>query len=185
MNHDGHLDLITASRDNQHSHIYYNDGQTNFTNKQAFGNPADTRSIAVIDLNKDGYPEIIKGNVVGGNVIYFGSKDRQYTRTIQFSSAKEETSSLAVADVDSDGDTDILVGNFNASNYIMLNKNAGQSFEQVKLSPQKYATYDIVVADLNKDSREDILVGNSDGLSFYYLNPFPKNKKAAENGEGR
>ncbi len=72
LNHDGYLDIVEGNS-NQLNKYYLNDGHGNFPVGHSLGpstDTMDTRSIAVGDVNRDGWLDIVAGNYSQSDVVY-------------------------------------------------------------------------------------------------------------------
>ncbi|MBX2875960.1 MAG: VCBS repeat-containing protein [Saprospiraceae bacterium] len=168
---DGDQDLVLANRDKQQNYIYLNEGDGTFAKEGiAFGTGTDeTRSVAVADLDKDGWLDIVAGNIREPNVIYFGDKDHNYTRSHVLGAAEESTYHLLLADIDQDGELDIVTGNTATPSAVYFNRGKAKQFDRQALSEEEYRTYQVAVGKINDDEFPDIILANSEHLNLYYL----------------
>ena len=168
--------MVLANRDKQPNVVLLQKGRLNFDEKITFGTGADeTRSVAVGDMNNDGYLDIITGNLVGSNYVYFGN-GIHFDLETAYEKADLGTASVKVADLNQDGFLDIVNANGEDTNFAYLNSEDG-SFTKIPLDEKKkYDTYDIHLVDINGDSFVDILEANSGNLNLYYLNTFGRTK---------
>ena len=82
----------------------------NFTELIEFGNAEnETRSIDLGDFNKDGFLDIITGNLGSENIIYFSNKKLAFDKIFTFKE-KRMTASIKVTDLNQDGFLDIVEG---------------------------------------------------------------------------
>ena len=140
-------------------------------NKIPFGTGKDeTRSIAISDLNKDGWSDLILANINEPNSICFGDASMSFKNIIKLDNVKDASFSIDVADYDQDGDVDILVGNSGEPNRIYQNLGDGKSYKMMLLSSQDFDTYDIRFGDLDKDGFKDVVEENSKEVNVYYIN---------------
>lgn len=174
LNNDQLPDLVLANRDNIPNEIFINKGNRKFEKELDFGTGSfETRSVAIADMNNDGYLDIVTGNINGSNSIYLGSKNFSFMKTVAFGANDTDTYSIALADFNKDGLMDIVTGNYLKPNIVFLNID-GSRFEEINLTDMSSRTYDIVVADINSDGWMDIAEANSDDFNLFYLNIFNK-----------
>ncbi|AFM24499.1 FG-GAP-like repeat-containing protein [Desulfomonile tiedjei] len=124
VNGDTFLDVIQGNY-GQQNFVYLGTGTGDFSavTGTAIGSGTnDTWSIAVGDLNGDGFLDIVEGN--GGQINYYylgnGSGDFSGTTGTPLSSATINTHSLVVANLNGDGYLDIVEGNYDYDNYTYL-----------------------------------------------------------------
>ena len=171
MNQDGKVDLILANRDKQQNYIYLNKGNGAFDETGIpFGTGRDeTRSVAVVDLNKDGFPDIVTGNIREANVIYFGDKDLRFDKTLTIGAPDESTYHLLAEDINLDGHIDIITANNGSPCAVYFNDGKATAFKKVNITDESYDTYQIAVGKINGDALPDIILANSDFLNLYFL----------------
>ena len=92
--------------------ICLNDGKGNFENIKNFGDAKNqTIEIEVIDINKDGFFDLVTAERKSKNNIYLNNGKQNFSKAIQFGNEEDETRSIEIADFDKDGFLDILAGN--------------------------------------------------------------------------
>ena len=189
VNGDGRADLIVGNNSlgastTTPSQLYLNTGNP----LNPFGGiplaltGADyTTSLAVADVNGDGHPDLVVGQVGSGST---GEPTRLFLNSGNaanpFSSAlinigglSSTTSTVVLADVNGDGHPDLIVGNNGAPTQLYLNSgNTSNSFGGV--TPETIGgndpTTSLAVADVNGDGHPDLVVGNSGVPTRLYLN---------------
>jgi VCBS repeat protein/Big-like domain-containing protein len=136
------------------------------------GSSAD--SVFVVDMNGDGFPDIVVANQGGGSngdgsvSVLFGVGDGTFQPAVTYDSGGVQATSVAVADVNGDGFPDILVGNncFGLNNCpnqqggaaVLLNNGSGV-FTLTNNYQTGGPTTSIVVGDVNDDGIPDLVVG--------------------------
>jgi hypothetical protein len=121
-----------------------------------------TQSIAVADVNGDGFIDIIVGNAGDPNQVLLNRGNATFEEKVNaLPSDDYDTFSIAVADVDGDGYPDLLVGNYIGPNRLLLNRRDGTFKEAADVIPSESSlTSSIAFADFNNDGRLDIAIGN-------------------------
>ena len=137
----------------------------------------DTFSIALGDVNGDGYLDVLAGN--GGfsddtpNRLYLNNGTEnpfQDVDGVDIADDNDYTQAIALGDVDGDGDLDIVAAN-DGSGRLYLNNGTDNPFQGVSgvdisgLSNSEF----IGLADMNNDGNLDVIVGK-EGRNRIYLN---------------
>ena len=140
IDNDGDIDLIGTSTKNEDLAIFFNDGLGNFSFDAFLSWPKDNSSFyfsiypVILDLNKDGYLDIIKFDSVivahyndGSGKFVVKDTVGSFNRSVN----KDWLHSMALGDVDNDGDMDIYCGLSRGVEKNAFFINTGTSFEQV------------------------------------------------------
>jgi len=202
---DGDLDIAVGNNYNQNA-VYLNDGAGNFYSgvvtcgvtpgvrcvgsvppEGDFGING-TLTIALSDVNGDGYLDFVEGNAAGSgqqNVIYlndgtgtfyYGQVTCGVTPNARcFGTGGNSTWAMAVGDMNGDGAPDIVEGNPSQQNAIYLNDGAGNFPRDATwfFDPSTYLDdmRAVAVGDLNNDGALDLVAGNYFGTqNMVYLN---------------
>ncbi|MBN2070074.1 MAG: VCBS repeat-containing protein [Candidatus Krumholzibacteriota bacterium] len=173
---DGDLDLISgtdAEDTDTGNALFLNDGGVipSFTPAWFSAGRSSTGSIALGDINKDGYPDLVCGNF---GTDFLGEKNTMYLNDggiftddpVWYSSAAYTTVSIALGDIDSDGDLDLVCGNcgFERSgqaNTLYLNEGGVLASTPEWVSGIADKTFAIALEDLDRDGDLDLICGNS------------------------
>ncbi len=173
LNRDGHPDIISIPS----TKLYLNNGTSNpFAGVPAIEvNPIlqMTQSLAVADLNDDGFADLGLANERRSNVILNnGSADPfNGSAVLDIGAEAENAADIALADVNGDDLPDaILTFPFMllpkpAGIYVYINNATNDPFAEVSpliLIPGTRA-YQIEIADLNNDQRPDLIATEDDG----------------------
>ena len=121
-----------------------------------------TTSIALADVNSDGYLDLVVGNHGQPNVLFLNTHNNSFQEAAgALPQNRSLTQAVAVADVNSDGLVDIIIGNELQPNQLLLNK-GNASFEEVPgaLPDDSFITSAMEVADINGDQHIDLIIAN-------------------------
>jgi len=189
VNGDGKLDLVVSNCDPIGSGgcgffrdgvvgVLLGNGDGGFEPVMAYdsgGNLAS--SIAVADLNGDGYPDIIITHVCSevdceeeaGVSILLGNGDGTFHAAVTYNSGGQESFSVAVADVNGDGKPDLLIANTCPSGgcvtdgvvSVLLGNGDGTFQPPVNYDSGGIGPMSLAAVDLRGDGKIDVLVANS------------------------
>tara|TARA_R110001592_G_scaffold16881_3_gene71401 strand:- start:10286 stop:13546 length:3261 start_codon:yes stop_codon:yes gene_type:complete len=135
--------------------------------------PKDTQeaiSVALIDLNGDGWKDIVFSTHGGKNYIIYNEKGAFTDRNLtMLSSHSGMTMSMSFADIDLDGDLDIFFGNWSVgpsfidapkSKNIILKQEDNGEFKEFSLPGLSGETLTSLFTDFNQDGYPDLYIGN-------------------------
>ena len=183
---DGDLDIIIVSEDDKINELYLNNGDGTFSDG---GNripvTGTSNSVVVVDINKDGAPDIMIGNNGQNNMLINDGKGNFKDETKRrFGDFTDVTQDLTLADVDNDGDEDVLIGNEGA-NRILINDGNGffkdESSQRLPYRTTAEETREVDVADIDGDGDLDILYGN---VQAFVANAVRQNRLLLNDGKG-
>jgi len=170
LNNDGTLDIVLANLDGEES-ILWNEGGLNFS-RTSIEIPGKTRSVAIIDLDADGWNDIIFTTQRGAPTFWHNQADG----TFDFEGLQgvaHPAYAMNWADLDYDGDLDLVAASYDAemeridASYLLdggagiyYYENQGNlQFTATRLADRSQALA-IYFPDLNGDGLWDIAVGN-------------------------
>ena len=169
---DGDLDLLFATN-GRGNHVYLNSltgtwGEANYSDTaQALGS-ADSRSVALGDIDGDGDLDKIVANYNQPNKIYINDGTGVYTDSTQ-TLGSGNSLAVTLGDVDGDGDLDMAVANNAQANLLYLNNGSG-TFTDSGQTLGTSASYAIALADTDGDGDLDMIVGNNGQANRVYTN---------------
>ena len=172
INGDTYLDLLVGN--DGINYIYYNNPQQS-SNPYSGVQPVSlsterncTNFLMAVDMNKDGYTDIVAGNSYGKNKLYLNNQNGGFIGT-DISTDENDTQILIIYDIDNDNDLDIIAGNYDSRNRLYLN-NGDQTFIARNVTPNEFYTQSLTLGDINNDQQPDLIVGTYDANNSIYLN---------------
>lgn len=169
INHDGFLDVVEGVANNASNRVYLNDGIGSpfdtATSGDVIGTSTDnTSAIAAVDVNGDGWADVISGNVAQLNRVHFNNSGTFSGAGTAVGSDTDATSAIVVADMSRDGRPDLLAASsaLNQRYKFYLNNGTATAFDGV-IAQQFGLAADqatsLAVADIDGDGDLDVLAG--------------------------
>ncbi|HBM17431.1 MAG TPA: hypothetical protein DD381_13975, partial [Lentisphaeria bacterium] len=177
LNNDGFLDIAVANSSGQVNKYYLSNGAVGgyAAGVNISGDTDTSASIALGDLNNDGFLDIAVANSGQVNKYYLSNRNAfalEYAG-YDISADSQSSKSIALGDLNNDGFLDIAVANYNQVNkYYLSNRNASAlAYTGAEISSSDTQnSYSIALGDLNNDGFLDIAVANEGDGNKYYLN---------------
>jgi hypothetical protein len=182
VNGDGFPDLIVANQSECDDckdggvSILLNNGNDTFQAPVTYSSAGpNATSVAVADVNQDGYPDLVIANESmcvncpeGGIAVLLGNGSGSFQLASTYDSGAYAALSVAIADVNGDGIPDIIVTNLcERSNDcqdgivgVMLGVGNGTFQPPVAYNSGGYGADSIAIRDVNGDGIPDLVVGN-------------------------
>jgi len=167
LNGDDKLDLLTANSSSSTVSVRLGTGTGSFGGMVLYSTGAGSfpYSLAVADVNGDGYPDMLTANSGSNSVgVLLGTGSGGFGAVATYATGPlGGPSSLAVADVNGDGQLDVLTASSTADAVGVLLGTGTGSFGAV--TPYalgvKSRPFAVAVADVNGDGQLDVLTANS------------------------
>ena len=136
-----------------------------FLETYPFGTGKDlTQSLAVGDMNNDGYLDIIVGNAEHElDLVYLNNGKGEAIPYASFGREGDRTSSIALGDLNDDGYLDIVAGNGGTTrqyNHIYIFEQENGTYNEKPLGTTPDATLRVTVGDVDDNGTLDVIVGN-------------------------
>jgi len=168
---DGYLDLVCGN-EGQANTLYLSEGgvlsrQPDWYSRRGIHENA-TWSVALGDVNGDGFLDLVCGNNGQSNTLYFNSNGRLAEDPAWISQYAAATRSVELHDVDGDGDLDLLCGNQGSPNTIYINMGGIFTGEPAWYSADTKQTAAVTAGDLDKDGDWDLVCGNEGQVNTIY-----------------
>lgn len=179
LNMDGHMDVVVADTAGNRLLWLQNDGGDDpvFTVQEISATEDGIRTVAVADLNADGYPEIFSGSSGDGRVAWWSNGGGAVPSFAPTDIATVTgIFSLKAGDLDNDGDMDLAAGSnlagAGAEGALMWFDSDGvfpPTFTARTVSPNLGAVQSVSIGDVDGDGDGDILSGNATDDALYVL----------------
>jgi hypothetical protein len=163
FNQDGNLDLAVANRSSNDISVLLGKGNGTFSTEVKYsagaGGP-DPTSIAAVDLNGDGYPDIVVADIGLKSISVFINAGNGTFKAAVLYKVGNSPSAVAVGDLNGDGFPDIAVTN-SADNTVTVLLNSGTgTFTTGGTFATDTTPSDVVIADFDGNGSNDLAITN-------------------------
>src|SRR5207249_592627 len=140
--------------------VLLGNGDGTFQTAQAFAADNGPDSVAIVDFNGDGLPDLAVANFRSGTVsVLLGNGDGTF-QSAQTFAAGNEPRSVADGDVNGDGRLDLAVANSGSNSVVVLLGNGDGTFQAAQTFGVGRSPTSVAVGDINGDGRPDLAVAN-------------------------
>lgn len=174
---DGDLDLAMVSSTDSTLRWFENDGQNppSFTLYPIAKNTAQARMLIAGDLNADGWPDLLAGHYLSGELVWYENNGLQPPSFLQrkIGEGVPLVRGLAMGDLDLDGDVDLIVGSYSGDAIYWFEQRPGSEplFNKRLVENGLDGMSELAVADFDRDGDLDLVAAiENDGLLKWYEN---------------
>ena len=170
FDNDGEIDVVVANTNNNKLSLLFGDGTGDFPNgrKTSYntvsGAQNSVRGVGVVDLNGDGWDDIVAANRFANNLsILLNNGDGTFAAAVAKEAGGNNEYTIAIADANNDGQLDVFCGTFNNTGtmIVLLSDGNGGLTEQPPVNSGGIRPWQTVVGDFNKDGNADVASCNS------------------------
>lgn len=163
FNGDGNLDIAIANRSSNDISVLLGKGNGTFATGVKYsagsGGP-DPDSIAAIDLNGDGKPDLVVGDLGTNSIsVFINAGNGTFNAAVVYK-VGNAPSAVAVGDLNGDGFPDIAVTNSTDNTVTILINSGSGTFTASGLYSTDATPSAIVIADFNGDGHNDLAITN-------------------------
>lgn len=162
IDHDTHLDILTANSGSDMVSIWMGRGNGEFVNKVPSPTMSRQFRIAVGDVDNDGNLDIVGVNPYVGIFLVMGYKNGTFSPQLNLV-AEKIPMDIIIADFNQDKKLDIAAVNFDSNTVSILRGYGNGSFASQVSFPVGRLPSSLTTADLNGDTYLDLIVGNLGG----------------------
>ncbi len=173
LNHDGHPDVVVVGNGSDYVFVLMNNGDGTLAPARSYavGLTASAakpslrpEGVAVADVNRDGFPDIVTANqgVVGkGSIgVLLGNGDGTFQPVLPYDGGPDPDA-LAVGDLNEDGFPDVVtVDPENDELHVLFNKGDGTFPATTTDYSTDLTGRAVAIVDVNNDARPDLVVAN-------------------------
>jgi hypothetical protein len=130
-----------------------------------------TMDVKAVDLNKDGYLDLVLAVEWAPNAILWGSKDGNFNENpaMKLSPNMYDSEDVAIADFDKDGWLDLVFAAEDDMNHEFYFNRGKNGFVEVKDKFPKFISNAVIAHDFNEDGHVDLIFGNQ-GQNRIFIN---------------
>jgi len=159
---DGDLDLILRDWPENTMSILMNRGDGTFE-AEVLHTSGAVRSGPIIDLNTDGYPDLVQSIKAGTLGVSFGNSSGLFDEAVEITIPHGFTGNMVYADYNGDGFPDIAAAHTESGGNFGFIINAGDgTFPTSVLFPKTFKCDSLTQADLNGDTHADLILVEDD-----------------------
>ena len=175
MDHDGLEDIVVAQGFNVgHIGVYRNNGDGSFSDKIiADALTATPNSVAVADLNLDGWKDIVTMSQTMNEIVWLPSQNGNFSERIVIDNDVVFCNAVAATDFDTNGSPDFVAIGQHFINFYRNNGNGTFNKEPIlttATSPNVLECMYLETADFNNDGHPDLLTAETLGGVIYLNN---------------
>lgn len=173
FDNNGEIDIVIGNTTNSNVSVLFGDGTGAFptgTSYSVGGTGASVRGVGVVDLNGDGWDDIVSAQRFASNVaVWINNGDGTFAAPV-FKEAGAAEFSVGIADANHDGLLDAFVGCFTSpyNVVVMLSDGNGDLVAQTPVAGGGQP-WQMVVGDFNGDGNADAAVCNFGGSRLAVL----------------
>ena len=142
--------------------VLLSNGNGTFAAKVDYSAPDDARpeSIAVADVNRDGWPDLVTANSVTGTVsVFIGNGDGTFYYDYDYATGDNPVA-VVLTDFNGDGAADIITADIGADSVSVLLGNGDGGFQEKVDYPTGSFPRALAAADIDRDGDTDLVVAN-------------------------
>ncbi len=167
FNLDGLMDFTCGNSQNNQVTVFTGDGTGEFSIIQNYNADNGIRGLVVLDINGDGFPDIVTANRDGNNAsILMNNGDETFAPPINFEGNGNGETAAASSDVNGDGIMDLFLGAIYSDEVILWLGDGNGSFTFSDKVTVGNAPWMVVSGDVNSDGIPDVVCANSSSSSF-------------------
>ncbi len=164
LNNDGRMDFVAAtsflaSSDDAYIAAFYGQPNRTFVEGNPIASSIRSFAVTVLDLNGDGFQDVIAGDDTSRLKSFMGSSNGLFTAGVQLDIGGQ-TQDLSAVDLDSDGDSDVIASTQSSNALVSIRNNDGV-LQLITRRPQGGLATSIGVGDIDLDGTIDVVVANT------------------------